>query len=59
MRYISVGIMVYVEDDLAANHEALYAHLESTLLSEIIGSILTIEDATEAVQGRLARKNVS
>ena len=54
MRHISVGLVLHVEDDIAADHDALIAHLESHIFGDgLIGSIVTIEDITDRVEARL------
>lgn len=54
MRRISVGLVVHVADDIAANHEALIAHLESHIFADgLVGSIVTTADITERVEARL------
>jgi len=54
VRRISVGLVVYVDDEVAADHEALVAWLEARLLGDgVIGSILVTADITERVAERL------
>jgi len=55
MRRISVGLVVQVEDDIAADHEALISYLEAHLFGEegVVGSILATADITERVEARL------
>ena len=53
MRRISVGLVVHVADDIAANHEALIAYLESHIFGDgLIGSIVTTADITDRVEAR-------
>jgi hypothetical protein len=51
MRHISVGLVLRVEDAIAADHEELIAYLESHIFGEdgLIGSIMTTADITERV----------
>jgi len=54
MRYISVGLVLRVEDDIAADHEALITYLESHIFDDgLIGSIVTTADITDRVEARL------
>ena len=54
MRRISVGLVVCVEDDVAAEHEALIAYLESHIFGDgLIGRIVTTGDITDRVEARL------
>ena len=54
MRRISVGLVLRVEDDIAADHEALIAYIESHIFGDgLIGSIVTTADITERVEARL------
>ena len=54
MRRLSVGLVVHVADDIAANHEALIAYLESHIFDDgLIGSIVTTADITDRVEARL------
>jgi len=54
MRHISVGLVIHVEDDVAAEHEALIAYLESHIFGDgLVGSIVTTADITERVEARL------
>ncbi|MDD4455949.1 MAG: hypothetical protein PHI67_11680 [Candidatus Methanomethylophilaceae archaeon] len=55
MRHISVGLVIRVEDDIAADHEELIAYLESHIFGEdgLTGSILTTADITERVETRI------
>ena len=54
MRHISVGLVLRVEDDIAVDHEALIAYLESHIFGDgLIGSIVTTADITERVEARL------
>lgn len=54
MKHISVGLVIRVEDDIAADHEELIAYLESHIFGEdgLIGSIVTTADITERVETR-------
>ena len=54
MRHISVGLVIHVEDDVAAEHEALITYLESHIFDDgLIGSIVTTADITDRVEARL------
>jgi len=54
MRHISVGLVLRVEDDIAADHEALIVYLESHIFGDgLIGRIVTTADITERVEARL------
>jgi len=55
MKHISVGLVIRVEDDIAADHEELIAYLESHIFGEdgLIGSIVTTADITDRVEARL------
>lgn len=54
MRHISVGLVLHIEDDVAADHEALIAHLEAHIFGDgLVGSIVTTADITERVETRL------
>ena len=54
MRHISVGLVLGVEDDIAADHESLIAYLESHIFGDgLIGSIVMTADITERVEARL------
>lgn len=53
MRRISVGLVLQVDDDIAADHESLRAYLEAHISdSGLIGRILTIGDITDRVEAR-------
>jgi len=53
MRHISVGLVLHVEDDIAADHEALITYLESHIFDDgLIGSIVTTADITDRVEAR-------
>jgi len=54
MKHISVGLVIRVEDDIAADHEALITYLESHIFDDgLIGSIVTTADITDRVEARL------
>jgi hypothetical protein len=54
MRRISVGLVIHVEDDVAAEHEALIAYLESHIFDDgLVGHIAVTEDITDRVEARL------
>jgi hypothetical protein len=54
MRHISVGLVIHVEDDVAAEHEALIAYLESHIFGDgLVGHIAVTEDITDRVEARL------
>jgi|GEM_PF-2410366 len=55
MKHISVGLVIRVEDDIAADHEELIAYLESHIFGEdgLIGSIMTTADITERVEAKM------
>ena len=54
MRHISVGLVLHVEGDIAADHEALITYLESHIFDDgLIGSIVTTADITDRVEARL------
>ena len=54
MRYISAGLVLRIEDDVAADHEDLIAYLESHIFDDgLIGSIVTTADITDRVEARL------
>jgi len=51
---ISVGLVIHVEDDVAAEHEALIAYLESHIFGRRAHrSIVTTADITDRVEARL------
>jgi hypothetical protein len=54
MKHISVGLVVYVDDEIAANHEALIAYLEGEIFAgDLAGSIVTTSDISEEVRARI------
>ena len=54
MRHISVGLVIHVEDDVAAEHEALITYLESHIFGDgLVGHIVTTADITDRVEARL------
>ena len=54
MRHISVGLVIRVEDDIAADHEELIAYLESHIFGDgLVGHIAVTEDITDRVEARL------
>ena len=54
MRHVSVSLVLHVEDDIAADHEALITYLESHIFDDgLIGSIVTTADITDRVEARL------
>lgn len=56
MRRISVGLVLHVDDDIAARYETLHAYLEAHLLDgDVRGSIRTIEDITDRVEAQLEK----
>ena len=54
MKHISVGLVIRVEDDIAADHEELIAYLESHIFGDgLVGHIAVPEDITDRVEARL------
>jgi hypothetical protein len=54
MRRISVGLVLRVGDDVAADHESLIAYIENHLFdSGLIGNIVSTEDITKQVEARI------
>ena len=54
MRHISVGLVLGIEDDIAADHERLIAYLEAYIFGEgLVGHIVTTGDITDRVEARL------